>query len=51
MPPKIDKKRTAALQAYYDTLADFAKQYALHEGAVSVALRSQQDRLERLEGA
>ena len=31
MPAKIDKKRAAALQSYYDTLAGFAQQYALHE--------------------
>jgi hypothetical protein len=40
MPKKIDKKRAAALQAYYDTLASFAQQYALHEGAVSVAFQT-----------
>jgi hypothetical protein len=37
MPTKIDKKRAAAPQAYYDTLAGFAQQYAPDEGAVSVA--------------
>jgi hypothetical protein len=40
MPAKIDKKRAAALQSYYDTLAGFAQQYALHEGAVSVAFQT-----------
>ena len=40
MPTKIDKKRATALQAYYDTLASFAQQYALHEGPVSVAFQT-----------
>jgi predicted helicase len=40
MPAKIDKKRAAAIQSYYDTLVGFAQQYALHEGAVSVAFQT-----------
>jgi len=36
----MDKKLNAQIDQYYKTLADFAFQYALHEGAVSVAFQT-----------
>jgi hypothetical protein len=36
----IDKKLNTQIDQYYKTLADFAFQYALHEGAVSVAFQT-----------